>query len=78
MILIKVDDNCKKCEVAASGSLINQAAELSVGLRKFYDATVKHAPEVPVEKLKELISSSLEVVIDDINDCLYEAYESEV
>lgn len=68
MIFIKVDDNKRICDIALSGALIDQAAELCLGIQKYYEAIVCNMPDIPVEKIKELITTSLELVSNVINN----------
>ena len=41
MVYIKADDKAKQYEVAASGNIFDQAAELCLGIRSYYNVTVK-------------------------------------
>lgn len=68
MIYIKADDKAKQCEVAASGNIFDQAAELCLGIRSYYSATVKNMTELPIVAIRDIIIASLEVVIDDIKE----------
>ena len=68
MIYIKADDNAKQCEVAASGNLFDQAAELSLGIRAYYNATVKNMTKLPIVAVRDVIVDALELVIDEIKE----------
>lgn len=68
MLFIKVDTDNKKCEIVASGDLLDHVSELILGIRRFYDAIVKNTSDLPVEAVKDVIIASLELAIDDIKE----------